>query len=138
MSGINKKDYIEVAVAIIRRENHFLLAKRPKDKAFAGKWEFPGGKIESPESPEECLVREIHEELGVPIVIREPLTVWDYEYPDSRKFRFYGYLCEIPDGEPQSLWHEEILWVEAKNLATVDLLEADQELIPLIHKKIVS
>ena len=134
----NKKNYIEVAVAIIQKGNHFLVAKRPKGKAFAEKWEFPGGKIKSSESPEECLVREIYEELSVSIVILKPLATWDYEYPNSKKFRFYGYLCEISRGEPQSLWHEEILWVEAKNLGTVDLLEADQKLIPLIHKKIVS
>jgi 8-oxo-dGTP diphosphatase len=133
MLSDDKKDYIEVTVAVIRRSDSFLVAKRPEGKAFAGKWEFPGGKIEPMESPETCLIREIQEELGVPIIIREPLTVLDYEYPNGKKFKFHVYLCEL-EGEPQSLWHSEILWLEGDNLGTVDLLEADKEIIPLIRK----
>ena len=136
MFNDNKKDYIEVAVAIIRQGSRLLVAKRPQGKAFAGKWEFPGGKIESKESPEECLAREIREEFGVPVIVREPLTIWNYKYPDGKGFKFYGYLCEILEGEPRSLWHSEFLWVEVNNLRTVDLLEADQKIIPLIHKRI--
>ncbi|MBI1984780.1 MAG: (deoxy)nucleoside triphosphate pyrophosphohydrolase [Candidatus Wildermuthbacteria bacterium] len=129
------KPRIEVAVAIIRRGDCFLVAKRPKNKAGAGKWEFPGGKIEPLESPEECLVREIQEEFGASVLISESLAVLDYEYPEGGKFRFHCYLCEIPNEEPKALEHEEIAWVEAKNLAGIDLLEADKQLIPLIQKK---
>lgn len=136
MFNDDKKGYTEVAVAIIRQGNRLLIAKRPKGKAFAGKWEFPGGKIKSRESPETCLVREIQEEFGVPVIIREPLTIWGYKYPDGQEFKFHGYLCEILEGKPQSLWHSEFLWVEVNNLGTFDLLEADQKIIPLIHKKI--
>ena len=135
-----KKQFIIVKGIVINSNKEFLVVRRNREWHLEAhdKWEFPGGKIESRELPEECLTREIHEELGVLIMIREPFAVWDYEYPDNGKFRFYGYLCEILEGEPRSLWHEEILWVKAKNLATLDLLEADKELILLIHKKIAS
>lgn len=103
------KNYIEVGVAIIRRGNRFLVAKRPKGEAFEGRWEFPGGKIEPLELPEDCLTREIYEEFGVSIVIREPFKVWGYEYPGGKKFRFHGYLCKIHKGEPQLLWHEDMI-----------------------------
>ena len=130
----NKKNYIEIGVAIIRRGNQFLVAKRPKGKAFEGKWEFPGGKVGPLELIENCLVREIREEFGMSIVVREPFKVWDYEYPNGKKFRFHSYLCEIHKGEPQLLWHEDINWADAADLKTIDLLEADKKLIPLIEK----
>lgn len=71
----NKKNYIEIGVAIIRRGNQFLVAKRPKGKAFKGRWEFPGGKVKSLEPPESCIVREIFEEFGMSIVVRKLFKV---------------------------------------------------------------
>ena len=133
MSKKNEKDYIEIGVAIIRKGNQFLVAKRPKGKAFEGRWEFPGGKLEQSESVGNCLIREIREEFGIEITERELLKVWDYEYPNGKKFKFHGYLCKIHKGEPQLLWHEDTIWVNAADLKTIDLLEADRELIPLIE-----
>ena len=134
MSKKNEKDYIEIGVAIIRKGNQFLVAKRPKGKAFESRWEFPGGKLEQSESVENCLIREIQEEFGMHITVREQFKVWDYEYPNGKKFKFHGYLCEIHEGEPQLLWHEDMIWVNAADFKTVDLLEADRELIPLFEK----
>ena len=134
MSGKNEANYIEIGVAIIRRGNRFLVAKRPKGKSFGGRWEFPGGKVEPLELSESCLVREIYEEFGMSIAVGEPFKVWDYEYPNGKKFRFYGYLCEIHEGEPRLLWHEDMVWANTADLKTIDLLEADRELIPLIEK----
>ena len=134
MSKTTKKNYIEIGVAIIRKGDQYLLAKRPKGKAFEGMWEFPGGKLEREESPEECLVREIYEEFGISIILREPFKVWEHECQNGEKFKFYSYLCEIHKGEPQLLWREEMVWIDAAGLKAVDLLEADRELIPLIEK----
>lgn len=134
MSEKNEKNYIEIGVAIIRKGNQFLVAKRPKGKSFEGRWEFPGGKVELSESLEGCLVREIAEEFGISVAVQEQLKIWDYEYPNGKKFRFHGYLCEIHKGEPQLLWHEDMTWASATDLKSIDLLEADRELIPLIEK----
>ena len=130
----NEKDHIEIGVAIIRKGNQFLVAKRPKGKAFEGRWEFAGGKLEQSESVGNCLIREIREEFGIEITVREQFKVWDYEYPNGKKFKFHGYLCEIREGEPQLLWHEDMIWANTADLKIVDLLEADRELIPSIEK----
>jgi len=130
----NEKKYVEIGVAIIRNGDKFLVAKRPKGKAFEGKWEFPGGKIEQDESVEDCLIREIHEEFGIFIAVQKSFKNWNYEYPNGKKFRFYGYLCKVSEGEPKLLWHEDMIWADINELKTTDLLEADRELIPMIEK----
>ena len=132
--GDKSEKYIEIGVAIIRRGNQFLVAKRPRGKAFEGKWEFPGGKLEPNELPESCIIREIKEEFGISVVVREPFKVWDYEYSNGKKFRFHGYLCEIRKDEPQLLWHEDMAWADVVDLKAKDLLDADRELIPLLDK----
>ena len=133
----NKKDYIEIGVAIIRKGGQVLVGKRPLNKLFGGRWEFPGGKIESLELPQECIAREIYEELGVVVNNLQLLTVQDHEYPDGKRFRLHFYFCEIAEGEPRALWHDEILWIEAGKLAEIDFLSADTGLIPLVQEKIV-
>lgn len=128
----HKKEYIEIGMAIIREGNKFLVAKRPKGKLSAGKWEFPGGKIEFSESPEECIIREIEEEFGMSVAAGKLFKVWDYEYPEFGKFRFYSYLYDTRRGTPKLLWHEEMAWMDVASLKKIDLLEADKELIPLL------
>lgn len=129
------KDYIEVTVALIQEGGSFLIGKRPKGKAFAGRWEFPGGKVEHSETPDESLLREIHEELGVRITIHRPFYTWSFKYPEGEKFQFHSYLCTIPKGKPHALWHDEIAWVRNNALSTVDLLEADRELLSSIEEQ---
>lgn len=131
----NKKEFIEIGVAIICRGNLVLVGKRPLEKAFPWKWEFPGGKIEPGESPEDCIVREIQEELAIKVDAFKFLVVRDHQYPDGKKFRLHFYFCEIAEGEPQALWHDEIKWIEADKLANIDLLAADIGLVPLIQEK---
>lgn len=129
--------YIEVGVAVIRKGDQILVGKRPPNKAFGGKWEFPGGKLEPMESAEKCIEREIKEELGVTLKNMKSFLVEDHQYPDGKNFRLHFYFCEIAEGEPQSLWHDEILWVESDKLGTIDLLAADIGLASLIQKKLV-
>ncbi len=132
----DKKDFVEIGVAIIRRGDQVLIGKRPIDKLFGGKWEFPGGKVELGESVEDCIVREIGEELEIKIGNLKLLIVEDHEYPGKKKFRLHFYFCEILEGEPQALWHDEIRWIEPEKLAEIDFLAADIGLLPLIQAKI--
>ena len=114
-----------------------MIGKRPSNKVFGGKWEFPGGKLEPAESPEKCIAREIKEELGVTLKNLQPFLVRDHQYPGGKNFRLHFYFCEIAAGEPQALWHDEILWVEKRKLDTVDLLAADIGLVSVIQNKLV-
>ncbi len=131
------EDYIEIGVAIIKKGPQVLVGKRPLGKASPGRWEFPGGKIEPGEWPEVCIVREIEEELGIKVANLKLLNVQDHQYPNGEKFRLHFYFCEVVAGEPQSLWHDEIKWIEAEKLETIDLLAADIGLVPLIQEKLV-
>ena len=135
MDTMNK--IIEVGVAIIRKGDQVLVGQRPSHNAFGGKWEFPGGKLEPAESPEECIIREIREELGISLKNLQPFLVEDHQYPNGKNFRLHFYFCEIAAGEPQALWHDEILWIEKGKLHTIDLLAADIGLVSVIQKKLV-
>ncbi|MBI4134812.1 MAG: (deoxy)nucleoside triphosphate pyrophosphohydrolase [Candidatus Sungbacteria bacterium] len=118
-------EYVSVTAAIIEDNGRILIAKRPLHKAFPGKWEFPGGKVESSETPEKCLEREIKEEFGVDISIRKSFLVWDYEYDNGKRFRFHSFWCAIAGGEPILLAHDEMRWILPSQLLDQDLLEAD-------------
>ncbi len=128
------EQYIKVSAGLIEKDGKFLIAKRPASKSFGGKWEFPGGKIEPEETPEQCLVREIKEEFGIDVEVKKPIHRWEFDYhrPDGRKFLFHSFLCSVVNGEPELKEHEDMRWVEAKELAACDLLEADRELLPHI------
>ena len=88
---------IEVTAAIICKEGKFLICQRPKGKNCELLWEFPGGKIEPGETGEQCIVREIQEELGVTLRVLRKLTDVVYEYPD-RTVHLHFYVTEIESG----------------------------------------
>lgn len=119
---------IEVVAAIIRREGLYLATQRGYG-AFEGMWEFPGGKIEPGENPQEALVREIREELDTDIRVGELFCVREFDYPDFH-LALHCYLCALPDGaEPALLEHKAAKWLDAKGLSTLQWLPADEEII---------
>ncbi len=124
-----------VAAALIRNSDEILLAQRPAHKNMGGLWEFAGGKIESGETPEAALARELAEELGI---VTEParfipLTFVSYSY---EKFHLLMLLYAVREweGTPQTHEHQALAWVSAADLAQYPMPDADIPLIPVLQK----
>lgn len=116
---------VRVTCALIEEEFRVLLAQRAPGKSQAGKWEFPGGKIDGAESAESCLKREIREELGCEIEVGEPLTPVSHAYPGG-KITLIPFRCRVVAGSPQALEHAALAWTGAEQLGSYDLAEADR------------
>ena len=122
---------IRVVAAVIRDGDRIYATQRGYGEYKDG-WEFPGGKIEPGETPEEALVREIREELAVTIEVGEKISTIEYDYP---KFHLSMdcFWCRIVDGEIHLQEHEAARWLTKEDLATVDWLPADRRLIAEMH-----
>jgi 8-oxo-dGTP diphosphatase len=120
-----------VAVALIDADNRVLIAQRPPGKAMAGLWEFPGGKLDAGERPEEALIRELHEELG--ITVREaclaPLTFASHAYDDFHLLMPL-YVCRRWEGTIAAQEGQTLAWVRANKLRDYPMPPADLPLIP--------
>jgi 8-oxo-dGTP diphosphatase len=121
--------HIKVVAAIIRKEGRILIGKR-RVGTFAGKWEFPGGKMEPGETPEECLARELAEELGVEARVGAFFLSTRHTYSHTA-IEFVTYETEIVSGEPRLHDHNEIRWVLPGELSLYDFPEADK---PVVEK----
>ena len=135
------KTLLVVAAALINDDDEVLLAQRPKGKRLAGKWEFPGGKVEANESPEAALKRELHEELGITVNEKdlEPFWFLSHAYPE---FGFHllmpVYLCRRWEGAPKPLTHDEIIWEIPGAMHELDMIDADAELVERLKLAIPS
>lgn len=114
---------LPVIAAIIRQGNEVLLCQR-KEGALAGKWEFPGGKIENGETPEECLVREIDEELGIEIEVGDIYQAVHSHY-EHGDFLIIAYMATHVAGEVSLRVHSDYAWVEIEKLEAYDLADAN-------------
>ena len=121
-----------VAAAVVERDGRFLLTRRLKGTHLAGTWEFPGGKCEPDESPEDCLRRELLEELAVRSVIGERLLVTRHAYPE-RTVELHFFTATL-EGEPRRSLGQEMRWVARGELKSLELPEADADLIALPAK----
>lgn len=116
---------MEVVCAVIRDAGgRVLAARRPPGKAQAGRWEFPGGKIEPHEAAEAALVREIEEELGCTLAVGAALAPVDHPYPGGL-IRLRPFLAEILAGQPVAHEHSELRWVGRGEAAALDWAPAD-------------
>ena len=120
---------IDVTCAIIEREGKVLIAKRKQGQHLAGKWEFPGGKLEAGETPEECLKRELKEEFGIETLVLEFLAESCFDYKE-KSIRLLGYRVQYVSGQFILAAHEAIEWVEPSELSKFDIAEAD---IPIVQ-----
>jgi 8-oxo-dGTP diphosphatase len=125
------KKTVHVSCAIIIEKGKILIAKRPKGKEMAGKWEFPGGKIESYESAEQCLIREISEELNINISISDALKSVQHEY-ENFKITLFPFIAVIESGLITAIEHESIVFCKPEELSTYDLSAGDLLIIPQI------
>ena len=121
------KKVIHVAAAVIRREGKIFATRRGYGP-WKGGWEFPGGKIEPGETPEEAVVREIREELDVPVRVEGTAGHVEYDYPEFHLSMECLY-CSLPGGEPVLLEHEDARWLTPEELGSVDWLPADRILV---------
>lgn len=119
------------AVALIDSDGRVLIAQRPEGKQLAGLWEFPGGKIEAGERPEETLIRELHEELGITVkeACLAPLTFASHAYDDFHLLMPL-YVCRRWEGAARSLEGQALKWVKPKDLRLYPMPPADEPLIP--------
>ena len=114
----------DVTCAIIIRDSTVLITQRGAGMKRAGRWEFPGGKVYRGETREECIVREIREELSVDVAVLEWLEPVEYSYPDI-SIRLIPCMAEIKDGTIKLTEHSKYEWVKAEKLLTYDLSSAD-------------
>ena len=118
------------ACALVDADGRVLLAQRPEGKPMAGLWEFPGGKVETGETPEQTLIRELEEELG--IVVKEaclaPLTFASHSYPDFHLLMPL-YVCRRWEGMATAKVHTRLAWVRPNKLRNYSMPPADEPLI---------
>ena len=120
-----------VAVALVDADDRVLIAQRPEGKQLAGLWEFPGGKLEPGERPEDALIRELREELGIEVKLAclAPLTFASHAYDDFHLLMPL-YICRKWEGFVQSREGQGLKWVRAKALRDYPMPPADAPLIP--------
>ena len=121
---------IVVTAAVIERDGHFLVTRRPRGVHLEGFWEFPGGKCEPGESLAACLERELREELAVAVRVGREILTTAHAYPD-RRVELHFLACELV-GVPRPQMDQEMRWASRAELAMLEFPPADVELIRLL------
>ena len=122
---------IKVVAAIIKKDNLSLIVQRNKNKHLGLKWEFPGGKVESKETLEEALIREIKEELNITINVHQ--KIGEEKYKDSKIYVILHYfLCSHQSGTIKLNEHENFTWVSKKNFKKYEFVEGDGNILHLL------
>lgn len=131
MATMSERKTVEVAAAIIRRGDVFFATQRGYGE-WKDFWEWPGGKVEAGETPEQALVREIREELDAQIRVDKFLCTVDWDYP-AFHLTMHCYLCSLLSEEVHLNEHEAARWLDADSLGELRWLPADEGLLPLIR-----
>jgi 8-oxo-dGTP diphosphatase len=122
--------HIVVTAAVIARDGCFLVTRRPRGSHLAGFWEFPGGKCDPGESLEDCLRRELIEELDCRVRVTREIWSVTHAYPE-RTVELHFFACELND-EPSPVLGQEMRWVAKADLPLLDFPPADTELIQML------
>ncbi len=126
---------IDVAIGIVVRDGNILIARRPDDGPLAGYWEFPGGKCQPGESPNDCLLREMREETSLTVEIITPMLPLEYAYVYGQ-VRLHPFLCQIVAGQAKALAAAEIRWVALAELTEYRMPPANATIIRWLAENI--
>lgn len=124
---------VQVVAAILQSEGRFLVGQRVATQSHPLKWEFPGGKVEAGESPEQALARELEEELGIRGAKGEVMTRYPFTYPGRDPIELIFFRVHYFSGEPQNLIFHDLRWQPKFELAALDFVEGDREFIHGIY-----
>jgi len=124
-----------VTAAIIMREGKVLIGQRHRNSSYPGSWEFPGGKMEAGETPEECMARELLEEMDIRVVVGERLAQVSHTYPDIT-IELIALKCEFSEDEISDIGCETHAWVAPNELSEYDLLPPDREIAAVLFKEV--
>lgn len=122
---------VEVVAAVIKKEDAIFATQRGYGD-FAGGWEFPGGKVEPGETPEQAIVREIQEELETTVAVDGFLTTVDYDYPTFH-LTMHCYVCHVSEGHLHLLEHSAAKWLTLNAIDSVEWLPADVAVVEAIR-----
>jgi len=123
---------IQVTAGVIKDNNKVLITRRAPKEDFAGGWEFPGWKIEIDETPQDCLARELKEELNIDVSVGSFCTEVTHDY-GNKKINLIAFYCTVVAGDIRLSVHDEYRWVKINDLLKYDLLPAD---VPVAEKVI--
>jgi len=123
---------IRVAVgAVINQNQEVLIAQRKKNQHLGGLWEFPGGKVEQNESPQQALIRELKEEVGIDVLASEPLTTIAHDYPE-KSVELHVFLVKEFEGVAKGVEGQIVKWVLMQHLKELQFPEANDPIIKLL------
>ncbi len=128
-AAMEHETQVVVAAMIEGEDGRILIAERPVGKFMAGWWEFPGGKVEFGESPEDALVREVREELGIEIAVGDPFHAVNVARTETTAVFVVFYWCRWTAGELQLLDAGDVAWVTAEELDDVRFLESNRPVV---------
>ena len=126
---------VRVTAGIIRDGDRVLVCQRRRGAAFELRWEFPGGKVEDGEDPRACLARELREELGIEATIGPEVYRTSHRYPNGFAVELFFFRVDRFRGAPESRAFEAVRWAAPADLAGLDFLEADRELVTLLAER---
>lgn len=126
------KDIIKVTAAILEKDGHIIIAQRKSSDHLSGKWEFPGGKIEPGETPEECLARELKEEFDIDVTIGEFIGSNVHHY-DHISIKLMAYRASWVGGEITMNDHKAYRWVTIDQLTEFDFAPADVPFVKMLY-----
>ena len=124
----------EVAAALIRDGNRFLICRRPAEKSCGGLWEFVGGKAEPGETLKQALVRECREELGITVAVEDIFMEVTHAYPDIT-VHLTLFCARIEEGSPRLIEHEALEWITPEEINRFDFCPADTAILNKIQRE---
>ncbi|MFA6292733.1 MAG: (deoxy)nucleoside triphosphate pyrophosphohydrolase [Victivallales bacterium] len=132
---MNNPTLIHVCAAVIRRNGNILLCSRPDGKHLEGMWEFPGGKVDAGETDDECLRREIKEELSLDVFVLDQIYRISHKYPDKEvDIRFYRTFASDANQKIVAMDNQQYKWVEVPDFKRLEIIPADWPFCEFLSK----